>query len=336
MLSILPLSHMFEQTAGLFIPLAGGASVTYTDSLRPDVIFRTMAARHITNMNCVPQVLQLFRGAIEREIRKQGKYERWDQLHRFALRLPFTVRRLFFRPIHRRMGGAFEFFAAGGAFLDPELARWWEGLGIKVVQGYGMTEASPVVTMNSLAHRDPTSVGRVPHGCEVRIAADGEIVVRGPQITPGYWHNDEATAAALRDGWYHTGDLGYFDAHGGLHLRGRKKNMIALANGMKVYPEDVEQALVAQPGVKEVVVLGLNSGQDIEVHAVLLLDRDGADPDVIVKNANRLLAPHQQVRGYTLWPDETFPLTPTLKIKRADVDARVEALRAEQTSARPA
>lgn len=336
MLSLLPLSHMFEQTAGLFIPLSGGASVTYTDSLRPDVIFRTMAMCHITNMNCVPQVLQLFRGAIEREIRKQGKYERWSQLHRLALRLPFALRRFLFRPIHRRLGGAFEFFAVGGAFLDPELARWWEGLGVKVVQGYGMTEAAPVVTMNSLARRNPASVGSVPHGCEVMIAEDGEILVRGPQITPGYWQNDEATSAVIRDGWYHTGDLGQFDTHGDLYLRGRKKNMIALANGMKVYPEDVEQALMSQSGVKEVVVLGLNTGQDVEVHAILLLDQDGTAPDAIVKGANRLLAPHQQVRGYTLWPDESFPLTPTLKIKRAEVASRIDELRAERSLVRGA
>ena len=322
-LSILPLSHMLEQTAGLFVPLLGGASVTYISSLRPDVIFGAMAANHITNMGCVPQVLQLFRDGIEREVRKQGKLKQFEQLHAVARRLPMAVRSLLFRRVHQRMGGAFGFFVVGGAFLDPALARWWEGLGIKVVQGYGMTEASPVVAMHSLSKRDHTSVGYVLPGCEVKIAEDGEILVRGPHVTRGYWQNPAATAQAFSDGWYHTGDLGFFDAAGGLHLHGRKKNMIALANGMKVYPEDVERALVLDPEVKDVVVLGLARGQDVEVHAVLLLEKDAGDAPAIVKRANTRLAPHQQIRGHTIWPDETFPLTPTLKVKRGEVARRL-------------
>ena len=322
-ISLLPLSHMFEQTTGLFTPLAGGAAMHYVSSLRPDVIFGAMAAHHITNMSCVPQMLQLFRDGIEREIRKQGKHVQFEKLHAFAKRLPLAVRRLLFRRIIQRMGGAFEFFASGGAFLDPALAAWWEGLGIKVVQGYGMTEAAPIVAVNSLRRRDRTSMGRPVPGCEIKLAPDGEILVRGLNISPGYWRNPAATEAAFVDGWYQTGDLGYFDSRGGLHLHGRKKNMIVLANGMNVYPEDVERALLVDPRVKDAIVLGTGERHDVEVHAVVLLNKDAGDPEPIIKSANKQLAAHQQIRGYTVWPDETFPLTPTLKVKRADVAQRL-------------
>ncbi|HET9015316.1 MAG TPA: AMP-binding protein [Thermomicrobiaceae bacterium] len=324
-LSILPLSHMFEQTSGLFAPLAGGASITYVGSLRPDVIFEAMGRYQITHMSCVPQVLQLFREGVLREVRKQGRERQFGWLLAAGARLPIPARRLLFRQVLARMGGAFEFFVSGGAYLDPDLGRWWETLGVKVVQGYGMTEASPIVATNSLTDRDVATVGRVLPGIEVAFDEDGEIRVRGDNISPGYWNDPVATAAAFSDGWYRTGDLGYLDAAGRLRLRGRKKDVIVLANGMNVYPEDVEHVLAAEPGVKGAVVLGVGSGQDVQVHAVLLLDRD-TSAATIVRRANAGLAPHQQIRGHTVWPDESFPLTPTLKVRRAEIAARLPEL----------
>jgi len=319
-LSLLPLSHMFEQTTGLFTPLSGGASITYITSLRPDVIFSAMKSHRITNMSCVPQVLQLFRDGIEREVRKQGKQRTFERLHGLAGRLPLQVRRMLFRSLHERMGGTFEFFASGGAYLDPDLALWWEALGIKVLQGYGMTEAAPIVACHWVNKRNPRSVGKPAPGVDMRIAEDGEVLVRGDNLSPGYWRNPSATAEAFVDGWYHTGDLGTFDASGWLYLRGRKKNIIVLPNGMNVYPEDVEHALQADMRVKDAVVLGLTRDKEIEVHAVLLLAK-GADGNVaeIVRSANQRLAPHQQIRRHTVWPEDSFPLTPTLKVKRAEV-----------------
>lgn len=333
-LSILPLSHMYEQTGGLLTPLSGGASITYLSSLRPDVIFSAMNETRATTMCCVPQVLQLFRQGIEREIRKQGRERQFARFHAFARRLPLRARRAIFGSVHRRMGGAFEFFLSGGAHLDPALGGWWEGLGIKVLQGYGMTEASPIVATNTLTDRDVESVGRPLPGIDVRFAEDREILVRGANVTAGYWQDPLTTEAAFVDGWYRTGDLGYLDGAGRLHLHGRKKNMVVLPNGMNVYPEDLERVLVADAGVKDAVVLGLERDQEVDVHAVLLLEKPAGLPDAIVKRANALLAPHQQIRSYTVWPDEQFPMTPTLKVKRADIAARLAEMRSAGSRAR--
>ncbi len=325
-LGILPLSHMFEQTTGLLVPLVGGSSINYLSSLRPDQIFGVMKRNRITNMAVVPQVLSLFRAGIEQEIRKQGKQEQFARAQRLAARMPIFVRRRIFAKVLERMGGSFIFFVSGGAYLDPSLARWWETLGIKVVQGYGMTEASPVVACHNLNVRDHETVGRLLPGIECKIV-DGELLVRGENVTPGYWQNPKATAEAFEDGWYRTGDIGVFDKAGRLALRGRKKNLIVLANGMNVYPEDVEHALSTDPRVKDAVVLGISKGQDVELHAMLILQKDVTDdPAAIIRAANAQLGPQQQIRGHTLWQDETFPMTPTLKVKRAEVIARLAAL----------
>ena len=135
-LSILPLSHMLEQVGGLLVPMTGGASITYVETLRPDLIFAAMTQQQITNMSCVPKVLELFSDGIKREIRRRGKESQFQRIHSLAQHLPLSWRRRLFGQIHQRMGGNFQYFVSGGARLDPELARWWEGLGIKVVQGY--------------------------------------------------------------------------------------------------------------------------------------------------------------------------------------------------------
>jgi long-chain acyl-CoA synthetase len=319
LLSVLPLSHLFEQTVGLCYVLLSGASVAYVETLQPSSIFEALQQERISAMLVVPQVLSLFYQGIEREVRRTGKERAWRMLHRVAPRVPFALRRYLFRAVHRRLGGSFEFFVAGGAYLDPALAARWEHMGIKVIQGYGLTECSPVVAGNYLDRRNLMSVGR-PLSCnEVRIAEDEEILVRGANVTSGYWQNPAATAATFEDGWYRTGDLGYLDRDGYLYLRGRKKNLIVLANGMNVYPEDVENALLDQPAVRDAVVVGLTRGEaDVDVHAVLLLE-DGANAAEIVRSTNRRLAAHQHIQGFTVWPEPDFPRTPTLKAKRAPI-----------------
>jgi long-chain acyl-CoA synthetase len=277
---------------------------------------------HITCMTVVPQVLQLFMRRMEQEAQRTGRLGLWRFVHQVAPILPYWARRIAFSSVHRSLGGRFQFFLSGGAYLDPSLHRKWEHLGIRVVQGYGATEAAPVISTNSLEERKLGSVGR-PIGClELRIAPDGEIQVRGDNISQGYWQDAERTREAFADGWYLTGDIGRLDNDSYLYLHGRKKDVIVLANGLNVYPEDVENALKVSPTLKDCVVLGLPSDHGPEVHAVLLLeDREAAGE--VVRAANRLLAPHQRVGSHTVWSDPDFPRTHTLKVRRSEVQARL-------------
>ncbi|MCX6020805.1 MAG: AMP-binding protein, partial [Chloroflexi bacterium] len=318
-LSVLPLSHMFEQTVGLCQPLLGGSSIVYLPALQPAAIFRAFEREGITCMLVVPQVLTLFLRGIEREADRQGKRRAFELLLKAAAYLPMSLRRRLFPAVHQKLGGRLLFFVSGGAYLDPQLQRRWERLGVKVVQGYGATEAAPIIAGNNLNRRVEGSVGAPLAGVEVRLAPDGEILARGANIMRGYWENPALTAEALRDGWYHTGDLGEWDAKGNLYLRGRKKSMIVLANGLNVHPEDVEQVLTQDQRVKEAVVLGMPKDGGVEVHAVLLLAHpdDAAD---VVRAANRRLASHQAIRGSTVWREADFPRTHTMKVKRSEVE----------------
>src|SRR5439155_22686497 len=220
----------------------------------------------------------------------------------------------------------------GGAALDPELGQRWENMGIKILQGYGTTESAPGVSANTLEARSMDTVGWPIAGIELRLEPDGEVLIRGPEISPGYWENPEATAAAFENGWYRTGDLGELDARGRLRLRGRKKNLIVLANGLNVYPEDIENALRSHPAVKDAVVIGLKRGRaDIDVHAILVME-DSARADEAVRAANHRLAAHQQIRGHTVWPDEDFPRTLTMKARRPVIEARLRELGVGETA----
>lgn len=327
-LSILPLSHMFEMTIEIAI-LYIGASNVYARSLVPETLLKLLSSQHVTCMVLVPQALQLFLNGIEREVRRQHKEKQWEMLHRIAPYLPFRLRRILFRSVHQRFGGHFRFFVSGGAYLPPKLAERWENMGFRVLQGYGATECSPVVSATPFNEHLFNSIGKALPGEEVRIANDGEILVRGPNVALGYWKNPEATAAAFENGWYHTGDLGYQDAKGNLYLKGRKKNLIVLANGLNVYPEDIENVLLTNPLIKDAVVLGLmehDSGP--LVHSVLLMD-DPSKAKVAIQQANKQLASHQQVRGFTIWPDQDFPRTHTLKVKRPEVLERLSQIRKE-------
>ncbi|MFL5658843.1 MAG: AMP-dependent synthetase/ligase [Ktedonobacteraceae bacterium] len=325
-LSILPLSHMFELTIEVAL-LHSGASIVYARSLVPEKLLRLFEEQHATCMVLVPQALQLFLNGIEREVRRQKKEKQFEQLLSIAVRLPFNWRRLLFGSVHKRFGGRFRFFVSGGAYLPPKLAARWENMGFRVMQGYGATECSPVISVTPYKEHLLDSVGKPLPDVDVRIAADEEIVVHGPNVARGYWKNPEATAAVFKDGWYYTGDLGYLDAKGNLYLKGRKKNLIVLANGLNVYPEDIENVLQTHPLVKEAVVVGLmEEGQEPEVHAVLLMD-DPSQARAVIQQVNKQLASHQQIRGFTVWPETDFPRTYTMKVKRPEVLNRLQEIR---------
>jgi long-chain acyl-CoA synthetase len=327
LLSVLPLSHMFEQTAGLFLPLHVGASVHYARSRQPPVLARTMRRHRVTAIVVVPQVLELLLAGIEREVGRDGSLARWRAAHRLAPHLPPAARRLLFRRVHRELGGRLELLVSGGAALAPRVATAWERLGVTVLEGYGATECAPSIASNTRAARRPGSVGRPIPGVSVRISREGEILVRGANVTPGYWRDEEATRAAFTaDGWYRTGDLGELDRDGFLHLRGRLKELIVLPSGLNVQPEDVEAELLQETAVADCAVVGPADGTgDVHVHAVVIPAQPGEGArervGAAVRAANRRLASHQRIAAFTLWEQGELPRTNLLKVKRHEVVA---------------
>jgi long-chain acyl-CoA synthetase len=316
--SLLPLSHLLEQAVALYYALDVGADVLYVRSRNPRVIFDALRDHRVTSMVVVPQVLDLFWSAIEREVAKRGRTKGFARLRGVARRLPVAIRRWLFRSVHKQLGGHFRLFLSSGAFLPPALHQAWQDIGVTVLQGYGTTETG-TGACGTLDDHEPGTVGRVPAGIEMRSAPDGEIQFRGRSVFKGYWNAPELTAQAFTDdGWYRTGDLGRYDDAGRLILSGRIKDMIVLPNGFNVYPEDIENALRIA-GVRDAVVLETEPGR-IET-VVLALDGEEPDDtkariDTAVKAANATLGPNQRIAGWRLWPGEDFPRTHTLKIKR--------------------
>jgi len=226
-----------------------------------------------------------------------------------------------YRRIHRMFGFKFWAMVVGAAPLDPELEAFWGRLGFLVVQGYGLTETAPIVTLNHPLHARRGAVGKPISGVEIKIADDGEILVRGENVTSGYYNAPEATREAFADGWFHTGDIGALDAEGRLMIRGRKKEMIVTPEGLNVFPEDVERALHARPGVLDAAVVGAPApGSTAErVQAILIL-AEGTDPDLVVREANATLADHQKIRATAIWPGKELPRTEgTRKLKRREL-----------------
>jgi long-chain acyl-CoA synthetase len=328
LLSILPLSHTYGLNPGMVAPMITGACVIYPTSLQPPVLARTFREHRVTMLLAVPQVVKLLTNAIERKVDASGRRASFERLHRIAPHLPMRVRRLMFRPVLARMGGALRYLAVGAAAMNPNIARRWENMGVASLQGYGATETSPVVAFTRIERNRIGTVGEVIPGVQVRIAPDGEILVQGPNVFQGYWERPDATEAVLKDGWYHSGDHGVLDADGFLTLQGRKKDMLVMSDGTKVHPIDVERVLIADPAVRDAAVIGLEGAGGTQVHAVLIL-RVGADPAAVISHANSQLGGHQQIRGHTIWPDDEFPRTATTKVKKDEVQRWVEAGRAD-------
>jgi long-chain acyl-CoA synthetase len=348
--SFLPLSHLFEQAVALLYAISVGASVVYVRSLNPRVMLAALREYRVTSMIVVPQALDLFWSAIEREADRTGRRATFDRLRPIARRLPLALRRLIFRSVHQQLGGELRLFVSAGAFLPPALQQAWEDLGVIVLQGYGATETA-TGACTTLRDHGLGTVGRPVPGVEMRIADDGEVQFRGPNLFKGYWDEPVRTAEAFSaDGWYRSGDVGHLDPAGRLVLSGRKKDLIVLPNGFNVYPEDIENALrvagirdsvavETRPGRIEAVVLAPGthgiprSGEPLPFDA-------GAPPEELrqsiersVRAANARLGPNQRLAGWRLWPESDFPRTHTLKVKRDPVRtwATVEAPMAVRT-----
>lgn len=337
LVSLLPLSHMLEQVVGLYIPMLFGSTVTYARGRQPRSLVELMVRTRVTSMILVPQVLELMLQSIEREVKSRGREGLWRRSHQVARRLPWRLRRLVFRDVLRGLGGDLDFVICGGAGLDVGLAQTWEEMGVRVIQGYGMTECAPIVACNSYTNRELASVGAPAPGVRVRLSPEGEVLVAGENVTQGYWRNPEATKAAFtEDGWYRTGDLARKDDLGRLYIEGRLKDLIVLPNGMKVHPEDVEMELRKETAVADSVVLAVpDAAGRPEVHAVVIPAEGAAAPTAVrdaVRAASGRLAPHQRITAFTVWSGEDFPRTNLMKVKRHEVLATIREQRAAAPS----
>jgi long-chain acyl-CoA synthetase len=305
-LNLLPLSHLFGQSLSLFLPPLVPASVVFISGTGAQEVVRQIHNRRVSALVAVPKVLEVLRDFVVH------RYPEAADPRRARGRWPMRWWR--FRRVHRLLGWKFWCFIAGGAPLPAELEQFWSRLGFLVVQGYGLTETAPIVSLSHPFHVRRGTVGKPLGGVEVKIAADGEVLVRGENVTRGYFQSPGETAAAIEDGWLHTGDIGELDAEGHLVIRGRKKEMIVTPEGLKVFPEDVETVLNQMEGVRESAVVGRD-----RVHAVLVLG-EGADAGAIVREANQKLEEHQKIRSVTVWMDGELPRTrSTRKLRRAEI-----------------
>ncbi len=337
-LSLLPLSHMFERTGGYYLPLAIGAKVTYARSISQ--LAEDLAGERPTVMFAVPRVFEKFAARLNEALAKSPAKKRFFDLvvaaggralrreaglaDRIVLAL---LRDRVARPVLARLGGRMRFAVLGGAPLDPAIAWLFLGLGLPVLQGYGMTEASPVISVNRPQGNVPESVGMPLDNVEVRIAADGELLARGPSIMKGYWNNPEASAKSLdREGWLHTGDLAEI-RDGRIFIRGRLKDVLVLSNGEKLPPQDVELAILGD-GVFE---QGILIGEGRPFLTLVAVTRE-TDERSLIRRANDRL---KEFPGYIRvrrvvatrepWTVENGLLTPTLKVKRDRVQGKFSA-----------
>jgi len=332
-LSCLPLSHSFEHTVTMFFLQSIGTEVVYCRGI--EHLAADMLAIRPTIMTLVPRILDVIRGRILLAV---GREPPWRQrlfqraldvgLRRVEGRMTLADRladpvldRLVRRKVRARLGGRLRAAMSGGARMDPEVGQFYQALGLVLLQGYGQTEAGPVISAANRLSDPPGSVGRALDGVELRLAEDGEVLVRGGLVMDGYWRQPTATAEVLRDGWLHTGDVGTLDADGTLTITDRKKDIIVLSGGENVSPARIEGLLMNEPEIAQAVIAG--DGQ--AALSALLVPADGGDATTVaaaVARLNRRLSPTERIRHHSLAPPFTIEnglLTPSHKIRRTAV-----------------
>ena len=311
-LNLLPLSHMFGQALATFFPPMLPGVVIFMPSYAPHEVIRQIHGRRVSFLVAVPKILAVLHNYVVSRFPELARIKE-DDLH-------WLVRRWRYRKVHGLFGLKFIGFVSAGAPLEAGLESFWRQLGFMVVQGYGLTETAPIVSFNHPFHLKSGTVGKPLPGVDVSIAADGEILVRGEIVTPGYFSAPVEASRAFENGWFHTGDIGVIDHDGYLSVRGRKKEMIVTPEGLKVFPEDVELVLNRVSGVRDSAVVGRE-----RVHAVVVLE-PGADKDEVVRNANVTLEDHQKIRSISVWTAGELPRTEgTGKLKRPAIEKWVDA-----------
>jgi long-chain acyl-CoA synthetase len=338
-LHLLPLSHVFGQFLGMFLPPLLGGTVIFHPTLNPSEVIETTRRERVSVLVAVPRMLQSVKEKIKRDLEESGRLEEFHSRFRDAEGKHFLRRWWIFRHIHRQFGWKFWAFICGGAALDRNTEEFWSRLGYAVVQGYGLTETTSLISVNHPFRLGKGSIGKVLSGREVKLGDDGEILVRGEGIASAYWTGQKLQPVAGQEGWYRTGDIGALDAEGNLYFKRRKKDVIVTPAGMNVYPEDLEAALRRQTEIRDCVVVGLERDGNAEPCAVLILRDPSLDPEPIVKRANETLAEYQRMRCWYVWPQADFPRTPTQKARmniiRDDVQARFAANPSRQIDSSP-
>ncbi|MFN0063267.1 MAG: AMP-binding protein [Myxococcaceae bacterium] len=348
-LSVLPLHHTFEFSCGLLTPLSVGAEITYLDELNADRLGEVLETGRISAMVGVPALWQLLHRRLTQEIAAKPAWVRTAVNALMAAhgelrdRTPVNLGKLVFWPVHRRFGGNLKFLVSGGAALTDDVHRAFHQLGFDLAEGYGLTEAAPVLTVAEPQNRRvPGSVGRALPGIELRIVDPdpegvGEVIAKGPSIMAGYFGDREATDAVLKDGWLYTGDLGRMDDEGRLYLAGRKKDVIIDASGKNVYPDELEALYGTHPRVKELSVVGLPDAAGGERVACLCVPDyrgegrgDGreavrAELEAHFRDVSSNLPFYRRIKLLRFWDGE-LPRTSTRKIKRKLVAEELERL----------
>jgi long-chain acyl-CoA synthetase len=331
-LNLLPLSHVFGQFLGIFLPPLMGGTVIFQGTFKPSDVISTIRRERISVLVAVPRVLQSLKEKIERDLEDDGSREQFREQLRSAEGKHFLHRWWIFRRIHRQFGWKFWAFICGGAALDRGTEEFWGRLGYAAIQGYGLTETTSLISVNHPFRLGKGSIGKVLAGREIKLAEDGEILVHGGGVAKSYWKGQDLERVADEGGWYATGDVGELDAQGNLYFKGRKKEVIVTPAGMNVYPDDLEAALRRQPEVKDAVVIPLPRNGNAEACAAIILRDRNADPAPIVQRANESLAEYQRMHTWAVWPDEDFPRTSTQKPLRNLIQQAVQTQLANKSS----
>jgi long-chain acyl-CoA synthetase len=334
-LCLLPLSHVFGQFMGMFVPRLLFGEVFFSHSLNPSEIVALIKRERISVVAAVPRQLETLREKIEHDYASRGELERFRRRFGSSEGKHFLRRWLIFRDVHRLFGLKFWAFVSGGATLDEETENFWQRLGFAVVQGYGMTETASLVTVSHPFKVKHGSIGKALPGQELKLDASGEILVRGANVSTGYWRGADRTGAG-DEGWLRTGDVGEMDAEGNIFFKGRKKDVIVTAAGLNIYPDDLEAALNRQPEVKASCVVGVEGPRGPEPMAALILRDENVDAAEVVRRANAQLSQPQHIRRWFIWPEADFPRTQTRKVRKPIVKEAALARTSETPTAPPA
>jgi long-chain acyl-CoA synthetase len=355
-LGVLPLFHVLSQMANLLLPLVAGTRVVYLSTLNTTELLKALRERNITGFAVVPQFFYLIHERIFNEVAQKGRFTRvaFGAMRRVTVacrKLELNPGRLFFGKVHELFGKQMRLLVTGGSRFDPQIGRDFHSLGIDVLQAYGLTETCGGAFVNPPDKNVIGSVGKPLRGVEAKLVdaptsddgspASGEIILRGPIVMKGYWNRPDATAEVLKDGWLHTGDLGYFDDDGNLFISGRKKEVIILSNGKNVYPEEIEAHYLQSPIIKEICVMGTEgaAGGD-KLYAVVvpnfevLRQRKVVNTREVIRydieGLSAKLASTKRISGYEIWQDD-LPRTTTRKIKRFEIQKRVQTRKGSDT-----